>query len=671
MRYRAEIDGLRAVAVVPVMLFHAGFSAFGGGFVGVDVFFVISGYLITSIILGELEQGRFSLVKFYERRARRILPALFLVVALCLPFAWLWLLPKDLKDFSASVVAVFTFVSNVLFWRQSGYFATAAELKPMLHTWSLAVEEQFYLFFPLFLIMAWRVRKSWILGTLVVASIVSLALAEYGARTNATAAFFLLPTRAWELSIGCLTALYLKERLDDGSSNASFARQALGVGGLLLILSSVFFYGKNTPFPSLYALAPTVGTALIILFATPNTLAGKVLGARALVGLGLISYSAYLWHQPLFAFARHRILGEPSAAVFGALIVVALVAAFTSWRFVERPFRQRGVVGRTAVFSVAGLGSVGFIAIGVVGIANDGFEGRNLLPPQVSRTFERTKRSAECFDRKNVHASRDWLCPIGVAGQVPSFVVFGDSHSLSLLELFDSAARKEGRSGVYTGTSGCPPLIGVYALRADQRDRDCNRLNQRMYEYVKSSPEINKVILIARWTYYTDGGYGGTDLSYLGLSPNGRKQKADSRAAFEYGVKATSSRYGELPATVYIIEQAPQQELAPQQIYREAYRDQQLSPGELSLLSVSKAKHKQLQSYVARVFRTSAPNLRLVTLDDVFCREDTCLVGDLSGSYYFDDDHLSLYGASLAMDKARRILSTPASDGAHASPKPL
>ena len=329
--YRREIDGLRALAVLPVILFHAGIDTFSGGFVGVDVFFVISGYLITSIILAEKEAGTFSIINFYERRARRILPALFLVIVICVPFAWLWLLPSDMKDFSQSLVAVSIFSSNILFWHESGYFETAAELKPLLHTWSLALEEQYYMLFPLFILVTWRLGKRWIVGILAVLSIASLAVAHWGAYNIPSPTFFLLPTRGWELAIGAFIAFYL-------SSNevvivSETTKQIASTLGLALILSAVFTFSKNTPFPSLYALIPTIGTALIILFAAPNTYVGRALGTKAFVGIGLISYSAYLWHQPLFAFARHRSLGEVSEVVFLLLAIAALMLAYVSWRF--------------------------------------------------------------------------------------------------------------------------------------------------------------------------------------------------------------------------------------------------------------------------------------------------------------------------------------------------
>ena len=221
MEYRREIDGLRALAVLPVILFHAGFQTFSGGFVGVDVFFVISGYLITSIILTELEQGKFSIINFYERRARRILPALFLVMFACLPFAFLWLNPRDLNTFSESVIAVVTFVSNMFFWRKSGYFQNAAELNPLLHTWSLAVEEQYYVLFPLFLMFAWRIGTKWILTLLVIVFCVSLGTAEWFSISKPAAVFFLLPTRGWELLIGAFIAFYFASRIRNSSISQS------------------------------------------------------------------------------------------------------------------------------------------------------------------------------------------------------------------------------------------------------------------------------------------------------------------------------------------------------------------------------------------------------------------------------------------------------------------
>lgn len=360
VKYRPEIDGLRAVAIVPVILFHAGAPFFGGGFIGVDIFFVISGYLITTILLTELGAGTFSIADFYERRARRILPALFLVVGACLPFAWLWLMPSDVREFATSVIAVLGFSANLFFWQHSDYFAAATELKPLLHMWSLGVEEQFYLFFPIVLMLMWQLGRKRIVVCLVVGSLLSLALSQYGAGVRPVATFFLLPTRGWELAIGSLIALYRQDPVRDNERAhvPSALAQILSLAGLGLILYSIVAFHKETPFPSLYTLAPTVGAAWIILFTRSGTVVGRLLGGRVPVAIGLVSYSAYLWHQPLFVFTRHRSLTDPNGVVLGSLVAVTFMLAYVTWRYVETPFRQKGRVSKGVLWRSAVTGAV-------------------------------------------------------------------------------------------------------------------------------------------------------------------------------------------------------------------------------------------------------------------------------------------------------------------------
>lgn len=302
MKYRKEIDGLRALALMPVILFHAGFINFSGGYIGVDIFFVISGYLITNIILDEMDSDTFSLINFYERRVRRVLPALFFVLLVTFPFAWFWLLPTDFKDYSKSLIAVPLFASNVLFYLTSGYFETQSEFKPMLHTWSLAVEEQYYLLFPVFLMLAWKLGKRWIISLLLLIAIISLLAAQWGSEKHIAFTFYLLPTRGFEILIGALISFYLNHRpLPSEVLSRSFS-----LVGLFFIIYAIFTFDKEIPSPSLYTLIPTIGASLIIVFSNETNFVGKLLGSKLFVKVGLISYSAYLWHQPLFAFARHR-----------------------------------------------------------------------------------------------------------------------------------------------------------------------------------------------------------------------------------------------------------------------------------------------------------------------------------------------------------------------------
>jgi len=350
VNYRPEIDGLRAIAVLSVIFFHAGFEAFAGGFVGVDVFFVISGYLITSLILQDLTAGRFNLRDFYMRRARRILPALFLVTLVCIPFVVILFDLQEIKSFGRTVFGVSTFSANIVLWLQAGYFEVANELKPLLHTWSLAVEEQYYLIFPLVCVGLYRWGLRTVCIAVIVAFFVSFLLGDWASLSRPGAAFYLLPTRAWEILAGAMSAFYLQKCPPNSpeTSSGSF----LTVMGTGMVLFAVFFFDAETAVPGRYLLVPVVGTLLIILFARGSGIAGRVLASRPVVGLGLISYSLYLWHQPAFAIARHQgMIGAPDWRVI-LLVVSLLPVAYASWRFVELPFRKQPVFMRLVRFSV-------------------------------------------------------------------------------------------------------------------------------------------------------------------------------------------------------------------------------------------------------------------------------------------------------------------------------
>ncbi len=390
MFYRKDIDGLRAVAVLPVLLFHAGFDAFGGGFVGVDVFFVISGYLITALILKECEEGSFSLVNFYERRARRILPALFFVMLCCLPFGWLWLLPGALHDLADSMIAVLLFISNIHFYQEIGYFAPAANEQLLLHTWSLSVEEQFYLLFPLLIMAFWSQGRKFLICLIASIGILSFLVAQFGGhvqnfgeviagRAAFTAVpefgFYLLPTRAWELLLGSLSAFCL-----NGKEGRQGGSEVLSLLGLASIIYAVFAFDDRTPHPSVHTLLPVGGTALIILFATPRSLSTRLLSSPLLVGLGLISYSVYLWHQPLFAFLRIRSPDDPSPQAFLLVIMLSLCLGWLSWRYVERPFRDRSRWSRKQIFKFSAWSGSVLCGVAVLGHEFDGFINR--YPPE-------------------------------------------------------------------------------------------------------------------------------------------------------------------------------------------------------------------------------------------------------------------------------------------------
>lgn len=371
LKYRREIDGLRAIAVLPVVLNHAKIPPFSGGFIGVDIFFVISGFLISKIVYDQAISGSFSIVDFYERRARRIVPALLLVVLASLVAAYFTMLPDDFENFSQSVVATMFFSNNILMTLTTGYWELASEFKPLLHTWSLAVEEQFYLFYPIFAVLILKKANKYFASFLIVSAIVSFVLSATLTGRYPNASFYLIHTRAWELLLGAIAAFY-----SDRIRVSHRAENMLSAAGFAAILIAIFYYTDTTPYPSFYAALPCIGTALVLLFATNGTVANSILSTRPLVGIGLISYSVYLWHQPLFSFARILSIDPPSPMLMASLFLTTLFISYLSWKYVEQPFRNRNRISRNAVFAMTIVGSGLLAAMGLAVFKLSGIPAR-------------------------------------------------------------------------------------------------------------------------------------------------------------------------------------------------------------------------------------------------------------------------------------------------------
>ncbi len=377
LKYRPELDGLRSIAVSSVVLYHADFLVAGknpiqGGFIGVDIFFVISGYLITLIILGEMGEGRFSFGNFYERRARRILPALFTVILVSIPFAWRYMLPAAMKEYAGSILSTLAFSSNIWFWLEDSYWAAPSALKPFLHTWTLAVEEQFYLFFPPIMLVLYKFAKRQITGILLLAFFLSLVLAEYSSRNFPVAGFYLLPMRGWELLAGALIARFELKR---GRTSLPLLHATMPTLGLLMICYAVFVFSAETPHPSFITLIPILGTMLLIWFCREGELISGILSSRAFVYIGLISYSLYLWHFPIFAFSRMA-FEEISAIGKIALISLSVILAIASYHLVEKPTRNKARLPRRALITLlAASGATLIIAFTTI-YATDGAKFR-------------------------------------------------------------------------------------------------------------------------------------------------------------------------------------------------------------------------------------------------------------------------------------------------------
>lgn len=419
--YRPDIDGLRALAVVPVLLFHAEVPGFSGGFVGVDIFFVISGYLITRIILRDLSLQRFSMLSFIERRVRRILPALYLVMVACLPAAWFLMLADDFENFGQSILATTASANNVLLWLTSGYWGIGSDFKPLLHTWSLGVEEQFYLGYPFLLLLLSRFRRSataWVMATVWIASIIS---AQVLLDRAPSAVFLLLPFRMFELLTGALLAWWETSR--PGSEGRAFSRGAslLCAVGFLAIGTSVVFFDGASAVPGYAALLPVAGAAVLIACGNTKSPVRWLLACKPAVGLGAISYSLYLWHQPLIVFFRMSCPNPPSPFAQALVALTAIPLAWASWRWVEMPFRDQRHVSRKAVFALAILFGVALGGVGLVIDREGGFPDR--VPGMTSDGGGGRRVTREMYvDRIFQYADRPFVDPTS-----PNVLVLGNS----------------------------------------------------------------------------------------------------------------------------------------------------------------------------------------------------------------------------------------------------
>lgn len=498
MRYRPDIDGLRAVAVLPVILFHCGVSLFSGGYVGVDIFFVISGYLITSILLEEIHNGEFSILRFYERRFRRILPALMVVlIASTLAAAFLFM-PYEFEQFGESIASSLLFYSNIYFWMQSGYFAAPAETKPLLHTWSLAVEEQFYIFFPIFLMICsiW-LKKRWLLWSLPI-FFASLAISAWGTYYKPDATFYLLPTRFWELLVGAYLAM---QAIPD--MQRQWIRESIAATGAFFIIAAIFLYTTTTPFPGIAALLPCLGTASIIYAGqSGQTLVSKALSLKPVIFTGLISYSLYLWHWPLIVFYKEYTLQPLSAQETTGIIIACTILASLSWRYVERPFRNKLRFSQRAIFGYSALATIVLLSVGTAIRLGDGLPQR--FPPRVqeiasfmSYNAEELYRHGSCFitsQYDSFHFYDKDTC-LKLSEEKPNYLLVGDSHAAHLWSGLHAVL---GDVNIMQATaSGCPPVWDVYGAPR------CQEMINYIYRDFVTTHKLDGIIIAAKWRWET------------------------------------------------------------------------------------------------------------------------------------------------------------------------
>lgn len=640
LTYRPDVDGLRAIAVGIVVLFHAKLGIFPGGYIGVDVFFVISGFLISSILWRELQSGEsFSLseyiFRFYERRIRRIFPALALIVLVTLALgAWLFA-PQDYFLLGRSARATASFFSNFYFNNQAGYFAPGAETQPLLHTWSLAVEEQFYIVGPFFLVLLAWLTGWYRIALFVAVFAASLAISAFGAFEESQAAFYLPHARAFELMMGMALAIGFAPTWPNDA-----VREAAAFIGVAMILVAALLYSDATAFPGVAALLPCFGTALLISTAIERpTIVSRALSFAPVVMIGKISYSLYLWHWPLFVFAEYQ-YGErlPLSYRIG-LIALAVGLSFLTYWFVEQPARRR-----TPVISRARAIGSGLAAMAVVVALSQGVVDTRGLPQRLApelvafeQAAQRSKVKPVCHDPKEESASAPG-CEIGATtAPKTTFLFWGDSHAVSLSQQLSLTAQALGLRGAAAVVGGCPPLLMEAAK--DQlyfRKPKCREVSSRVKSLLQNT-DITHVVIAARWPYYTLGNLDeGPETNRFSMGSVERTGEV-----FEGSVRATVERILADGHRVTLIGPVPELKLhLPNAMMKAMMRGEKK---DFSLPFASFAR-RQAGTFKLLAELDALPGVRVVYPHKVLCDGTRCQTTKDGMPLYFDDDHLGSYG---------------------------
>ncbi|WP_260957269.1 acyltransferase family protein [Pseudomonas citri] len=629
---RRDIDGLRALAVIPVVLFHFGFGAFGGGFVGVDVFFVISGFLITGILLREISSQRFSFVNFWARRARRILPALSVVMLATLALGWLLLAAKDFSQLGRAVRYQSLFMSNILYMREDGYFEPASDLKPLLHTWSLAVEEQYYIFFPLLMALLMRHVRQW-RWMLFAVLLVSFALNIGYIERKPDVAFFSLPTRAWELLCGAMLAvLPAPSRVV-----RPWVRQLVGTAGLVAVLTAVFTFDRATVFPGWAALLPVLGaTALIWSGSQGPTWVARALSAPVLVWIGLLSYSLYLWHWPIYVYANAISVDGIQSWEAAGWVLLALGLAWLSWRFVELPFREKRVLaGQGAVLLGAGLAMAVLAVAGVVVRSADGYPQRlagKALEYAQARDWQAGQM--ECMLGFS-DTQPDKACLLGANKETPANQLFwGDSHAAALLPAIEKSGTRDGRPVWLYSMSGCPPIL------SDDPPPRCRAFNERTMEQVRRLG-IRDVVLAANWSLYVYGREDGDRKHML----NSRDDRAGAEARMATALKGRVAAIRATGAQVWLFKEVPLQRLGTISRLTSLARIGRSAEG----LGRPLQEHLARQVFLSALFESMSsadPGVHIIDPAPLMCPGGVCRIEVNGHSQYKDEDHLSDIGST-------------------------
>ncbi len=635
-KHRTDIDGLRAIAVLMVLVFHFDLLPFGrAGFTGVDVFYVISGFLITSIVNRQLDAGQFSIKNFYLSRIRRLAPALFVTLILVMIGGLICLFPLDLLSLTKEILAAQTYVANIYYWRTVNYFGLSVSSAFLLHTWSLAVEEQFYLIYPLCLLLVHRYFRRYLWPIIFMAMILSFCsnLAFVASKPQAT--FYLLPTRAWELLIGAM----ILPALSRIPGQRRYA-EAAGLAGLTAIAIGFVTYDRSIYFPGWFALLPTLGAALALWSGTiANTITNRALSNRFLGYAGLVSYPLYLVHWPIAIFASRLLGGDYGLAWRTSMMVLSFGVASFIYHFIEQPVRDRRLLvsgNRLIAGYAAGL----FITVAstVLVFATHGMPQR--YPTEVVRlasfSDDKLGEMKECdYEGKALEQNSDF-CSIGKIDLEPQWLVYGDSHAWAAHDVFDKWLRERGESGLFIFRHGCPPLTDVHMF---QDQGKCFSFNANVLAFLRDAKGIKNVVLVSTWRQAIEG--------LLSSSEDSQSTVEESTKLFGNTFSETIHRINALGKQIFVWEPLPgAKQSVPQTLAEDALKNRHTD------IEFSKAEY--LSTY-AFFFEALAENRAFISHvfspSKALCFSGACAVVANGIPLYFDNGHITKSSTEFWIDK--------------------
>ena len=636
LAYRPDIDGLRTLAVVSVIVFHAGATWLPGGFVGVDIFFVISGYLISAIIFRETAAGDFSFLRFYERRLRRIIPALLVVLIVTVAVFQVIALPDQARQTAQAGVAALLSVSNFYFWRTSGYFAPAAEFMPLLHTWSLAVEEQFYLLFPVvvLVLVTFRLPLKWVL---VLGTIAAFGLGYWLSVERPSVAYYLLPARVWELSLGAVLAVGVVPAV-----RGAMMRELLPASGIGLIVFSMFYIRSDMAFPGLVALMPCLGTAMVIHAGGQSWVARRILAARPMVFVGLLSYSLYLWHWPVLTALRVRTANVhlDLPVVMGAIIVTFLLA-WASWRYIETPFRNKRDMPGRRMFWQLGAGSAVLLALSGVAITTGGFPARF---DDAARMAASASTDVDAFRVLCEDVEDRSRCRFGPTDGPVTYAIIGDSHAAAIRPAIEASGLMGDAVGTLYWDGGCPLLSGAGMQR---QDVGCAYFKDNVWAQIAANPDLTTIILSGRWPFQVLGSRpesSGASTEFLVDADTITPSEEENLRVFVRAFERTLDRLAFLGLDVFIVGSVPEPGFdVPRTVALSLYAGI-TAPQGVPRSEVA-ARAGVADGILARI-AAERPGVRFIPIWDRFCTEQWCQIERDGVPIYADDDHLSYWGAT-------------------------